>query len=220
MFATEENIKRLKRAQEMQERLDKLQNCPCLSLAEEEKMKREINDILERLRNEEAKNTLFSTNPEKECKHIFEEDEPIVKGDFKPSNNINLISNLEEEYDFAVRGYKCVNCGENFVMDKSHKHAYPLIYNALGQVSLGEQIDANQCPILAISNNDKIKSYSNLFKNQNSILYLRAVSRLGEDATSIEILELMEKLNADDNEKLDAVYKDTEVKIKNVTFGL
>lgn len=50
MFATEENIKRLKRAQEMQERLDKLQNCPCLSLAEEEKMKEEINRILNELR--------------------------------------------------------------------------------------------------------------------------------------------------------------------------
>lgn len=37
MFATEENIKRLKRTQKLQERLDKLQNCPCLSLAEEKK---------------------------------------------------------------------------------------------------------------------------------------------------------------------------------------
>lgn len=182
-------------------------------------MKNELNEILDKLRNRASKNTLFSTEPEKECKHVLQQDEPILQHKFKPSYSTHL-SQLEMEYNFLVKGYKCVNCGGDFVMGKHKKNAYPLIYNALGQVSLGEQIDANQCPILAIANNDKIKSYSNLFKNQSGILYLRAVTKLGEEATSIEILKLMEKLNNDDNKKLDAVYKDTENQIKNVTFGL
>lgn len=220
MFATEENIERLKRAQEMQERLDKLQNCPCLSLAEEEKIKNELKEILENLRKQGKKNAYFGISPENECKHILVEDEPIVKADFNQSSNINLISQLEEEYSFAVKGYKCVNCGGDFVMDKSHKHTYPLDFNVLGQINLGEQIDINQCPTINITSNIKFNCHKPLFKNQNSILYLRAVSHLGEEATSIEILELMERLNADDNKKLDVVYKDVEKQIKDITFGL
>lgn len=216
MFATQENIERLKRAQEM---LDKLKFCPYLSLDEEEDIKRKISDILDKLRNEGQKKALFGASPEKECKHVLVEDEPIVKANFNQSSNINFISQLEEEYSLAVKGYKCVNCCGNFVMDKSHKHAYPLHFNALGQISLGEQIDINQCPTLNIVNNDKL-NYSKLFKNQSSILYLRAVSILSKEVTSVEILELMERLNADDNKKLDAVYKDVENQIKDITFGL
>ncbi len=215
MFATEENIKRLKRAQELQERLDKLKNCPCLSLAEEEKIKNELKEILDKLRYDEPKDIGLRIEPEKECKHIITEDAPIINNRFKCD-----IGNLKMENDLEVFVYKCVNCGGNFVMDRNHNYAYPLIFNALGQISLGKKVDVNQCPTLNVINNVRTNYYRPLFKNQNSILYLRAISQLGEETTSIEILKLMEELNNADNKKLDAVYKDTANKIKNVTFGL
>lgn len=220
MFATEENIKRLKRAQEMQERLDKLQNCPCLSLAEEEKMKREINDILDRLRYDELKNFGLNAEPEKDCKHVFVLDKPMTDDRFKVDRRFKTMYGMKHRTLNEVIVYKCVNCGGNFVTDLDNKYMYPLIFNALGQISLGKEIDSKQYPVTNIFNDNRTDYYKSLFENQNSILYLRAVSMLDKEATSIEILELMEKLNADDNEKLDAVYKDIATKIKNVTFGL
>ncbi len=40
MFATEQNIENLKRAEEIKDRLDKLSGCPCLSITEEESLKK------------------------------------------------------------------------------------------------------------------------------------------------------------------------------------
>lgn len=220
MFATEENIKRLKRAQEMQERLDKLKNCLCLSLAEEEKIKEEINRILNELRYYQLKNFSLNAEPEKDCNHILMTVKPITNDRFKIGRRFKTIYGLNHRTLDEVIVYKCVNCGGNFVIDNNSKFIYPLIFNGIGQISLGKKIDSKQYPVINFFNDNRTDYYESLFENQNSILYLRAVSKLGEDATSIEILELMEKLNADDNEKLDAVYKDTEVKIKNVTFGL
>ncbi len=72
MFATEENIKRLKRAQEIQERLDKLQNCPCLSLTEEEKMKKELDSILKKLTKDAFMQIQgIGTELEEKCKHVL-----------------------------------------------------------------------------------------------------------------------------------------------------
>ncbi len=88
-----------------------------------------------------------------------------------------------------------------------------------GKFRIENMVDINKIPMINIRSNS-ITSYKKLFDNHISILYLRAISQLGDNATAEDIARLIGKLNYEDNCKLNVVYKDTESKIKNVTFGL
>lgn len=217
MFATKENIERLKKAEDLKNKLDRFSGGPCLSILEEEKIKEELNDIQKRLRNDADLETSFKSDADSNCAHVLVSDNPVLYSNLQSEKLKRVQLMRENTYELSV--YKCVNCGGLFALNCQKDSVYPLRIENGDKIKIGDAISISECPIFEIDS----KCYNNhrkLFDNQTSILYLRAITELGEKATSEDILRLMGKLNYADNCKLDKVYDETVSRVKNISFGL
>ncbi len=137
------------------------------------KFKKELTYILKTLKN---KTFMGGTGKEMEdaCKHVlvsYECDYP--PNYFEEKEFLQFETNNRQ----GVLTYYCPNCGAVFARNKDKTKVFSFVHIG-GKYKIGNTIDINKIPIINVINNSFI-IYKNLFKNQNSILYLRTISQLG-----------------------------------------